>query len=84
MNRSKGYLVASGPDGSVEHETFTCAHCSAVVLVRVKAPAHELGGMCHQCDAMICSSCSATGKCEPFEKKIEAYERRHRFLQNVG
>lgn len=84
QGRARGHLLITGPDGTVEHDTFTCAHCQEVIVVKLRAAPEEMGGRCHHCDAMVCPGCAVTGRCEPFEKRIEEYERRHRFLSQVG
>jgi hypothetical protein len=86
QGRARGHLAITGPCGTVEHETFTCAHCSQVVMVPHRAAPDELGGRCHHCDAMVCPTCVQRdqGRCKPFEQRIEEYENRHRFLRSVG
>lgn len=84
MRNAGGYLLVTGPDGKVEHDTFTCAHCQRVVLVKVKAPASDCGGWCGRCAKCICPSCAAKPGCTPFEKKLERIEARARLLAAVG
>lgn len=86
QGRARGHVSITGPDGTIERETFTCAHCSQVVIIKLRATPEELGGRCHHCDAMVCPACVARdqGRCKPFEKRIEEYEARHRFLGQVG
>jgi len=80
--RQKGFLVESGPNGTVEHETFTCCHCNRPKVVPHRATPEEAGGFCMRCMQMTCHACGGTGRCEPFEKKIEAYEARSKMLQS--
>jgi hypothetical protein len=82
--RARGFSVEDGPDGRLENETFTCAHCNTVVDIPHRCPPDQLGGRCFQCDAMICSACVAVGACTPFERKLEQYEARDRFLRQAG
>jgi hypothetical protein len=79
-NNTKGYFEETGGDGysKVEGETYTCCHCNSVHDVIRGAPF----GMCHQCWKPVCDVCNAKGRCMPFEKKIEAYERRWRAAES--
>lgn len=84
MRRPGGYLAVFNPDGSKEeHDSFTCAHCQRVVLVRTKASAAECGGWCGRCAKPICPACAQKQGCTPFEKKLERIEARGRLLQAV-
>ncbi len=79
VSTAKGYLVETGPYGSVTVETFTCSHCNRVGEVRGRDMGRELLGVtCHSCFALVCPACANIAKCEPFEKKLEAIERRAR------
>lgn len=84
QGRTKGFRTVSGPNGTQEFETFTCAHCSHVVLVPHKAKPDDLGGICRPCMKMVCAKCCATGRCDPFEKKLKRMESRASFLQSVA
>ena len=78
LGMAKGYLVETGPLGSVTVETFTCSHCNRIGEVKGRQ-AHELLGVpCMACFALICPDCAKKAVCEPFEKKLEAIERRAR------
>lgn len=81
LGTAKGYLVETGPLGSVTVETFTCSHCNRMGEVRGREPGQLLGAPCMACFALICPGCAKLGKCEPFEKKLEAIERAARLLQ---
>jgi hypothetical protein len=83
VGRAKGYLVETGPFGSVESETFTCSHCNNVGTVKNRQDGQLLGVTCHACFSVICPNCARIGKCEPFEKKLEAIERRARLRASV-
>jgi hypothetical protein len=84
QGRARGHVSITGPNGTVEHETFTCAHCQHVVVVKSRATPDELGGRCGHCDAMVCPACARVGRCVPFERRIEQYEQRMRLLRQVG
>lgn len=75
---SRGYAVVVEPGKETrERDTFTCNHGNELIFVRSgqvnQAP------MCMHCMKPICLRCariaSVTGKCTPFEKKIEEMER---------
>ena len=78
VSTAKGYLVETGPYGSVTIETFTCSHCNRIGEVRARKEHELLGVTCHSCFALVCPGCASVGRCEPFEKKLEAMERRDR------
>jgi hypothetical protein len=63
----------------VEFDTLTCEHCN--VIVRVKT---DPGGFCRVCMRAICGRCADFGKCTPFEKKLDAYEKKMRFRASLG
>lgn len=84
QGRARGHLSIAGPTDTVEFETFTCAHCSRIIKIPHRAAPDEVGGRCGNCDAMVCPGCVRIGRCTPFEKKLEEYEARQRFLVNVG
>lgn len=81
MRNPHGHVAIYGPGQTIEHDTFTCVHCNAVVIVKAKAAAEDSGGWCLQCNRMICRACAGKG-CTPFEKKLEAYERRQAALRS--
>ena len=84
MRRPGGYAVITGPDGTVEADTFTCFHCQRIVHVPPKADPAQLGGMCYQCMKLVCPRCVGLGDCSPFERKLEAMERRADALRSYG
>ena len=91
MRRPQGYAQIVSPDGATvnfdririeripsgvyEADTFSCCHCNRVVHVPVKAPMDNVGSMCRNCMKMVCPTC-AEGPCVPFEKKLEAVEKK--------
>lgn len=79
MNRALGHVEVMGPNGSTVRETFTCCHCNGIKAV--PAPGEPMG-YCQRCHARECVPCATRleGRCTPFEKRLEAYERRQRML----
>jgi hypothetical protein len=91
MRNPQGYAVWTDPNLGVakERDTFTCSHCNNIVFVKPQASATDMGGWCGMCAKAICKFCVTNsereqGKCLPFEKKMEAMERRDRLLRAVG
>lgn len=80
-NRALGFSRECGPDGNVEVETFTCAHCLRIIEIEKGA---DIGKMCGPCHAMICPGCVKRGICDPFEKALERAEARARLHQAAG
>lgn len=79
MRRAQGYAVIVEPGkATVERDTFTCAHCNCVVFVEPMQAASDMGGWCMMCAKNTCTSCAGQLGCSPFERKIEALERRDR------
>ena len=99
MRNAGGYAFIVGADRSVvnfdgfrceevrleffEVDTFTCCHCNRVIHVKPFAPMDDFGSMCRNCMKMTCPTC-ADGPCVPFEKKLEAAEKRDRALRSYG
>ena len=84
MLKPGGYAVLSGPDGTKEADTFTCAHCQHIVHVKPLADAADSGGLCKVCMGLICSTCVDVGTCTPWQVQWEKMEARDRFLRSVG
>lgn len=78
MRRPGGYAVSIGDDGVKEFDTFTCCHCSVIVFLK---PNSDPGGFCRLCMKPACAKCADTGKCDPFEKKLEREERRAQLMR---
>ena len=80
MRNAGGYFICTGPEGVVEEgDTFTCCHCNSVVLVKPLVSMDKFGGFCTLCMKPTCPRCEHIGECVPFEKRLEAVERRARF-----
>lgn len=74
--RAQGYASWTGPETLVEADTITCCHCNALVIVHAKQDPSDLGGFCTLCSKHTCSKCAGAGKCVPFERRLDAMERR--------
>lgn len=84
MRRPQGYAVTTEADGKVlEEDTFTCGHCNTIVFVQPRQNPSEMGGFCRMCMGHTCATCAGIGTCEPFEKKMEAMERRDRLRRSI-
>lgn len=81
MRKPQGYAVWTGATATREADTVTCCHCNAVVLLT--APLDQLGGHCRLCDKPVCAACAGKA-CVPFERRLEAIERRGRLLAAAG
>ncbi len=79
-----GHEVSSGPFGNVEHETFTCGHCSSITTIPHRADPASCGGMCRHCSRLVCPGCARAGRCTPIEARLEAQLARQQFLKQVG
>ena len=96
FRKPQGYVrvYASPGEAPTEADTFTCAHCQRIVTVSPLLPPEDMGGMCKQCSdggktshGLICKKCHglyAKHGCVSFMQKVEAVEKRHRFLVSVG
>lgn len=85
MLKPGGYAFSFDPGGiRQEADTFTCAHCCTIVIVKPKCDPCDLGGLCRLCDKMICPPCVDLGRCDPLEKKLERAEAKDRALRSYG
>lgn len=85
IGRVDGYLHIAQADGKViEHDTFSCGHCSRVVVVPPKADPASLGGWCWSCTTLLCPTCAAQPACVPLERWLQRQESRDQFLRSVG
>jgi hypothetical protein len=81
--RGFGELSGMGEFAGDAQETFTCAHCNRVWL----KDASEDPPICHVENLPICLKCAGEAVvhgCAPFEKKLEAYERREAMFREMG
>ena len=76
--RQDGYLVITGPQGTVERDTIQCCHCQAHYIVQPGSGKRR--GWCTMCSAPTCGK-PACAPCVPFEKKLDAFERREKLMQ---
>jgi hypothetical protein len=71
------------PNGEVEVETSTCAHCQNVTDIPNRRTMMDKVDVCRNCMRLICLSC--VGKpCVPWLKKLEIMEARSRMLKDMG
>lgn len=85
MKHAGNWHCITNENGSIrEQDSFTCGHCSKIVLVGPKQKGEDIGGMCKICYNLICGPCADLGICEPFEKKLEKQEARDRFRRQAG
>ena len=78
-SKGKGVLLFSPHDSDKDQgqHTITCCHCNHVFIIQPGSGKER--GWCFMCGASTCGDrrCSpALNGCAPFEKKLEAYERR--------
>ena len=78
--RQDGYLIITGPEGTLERDTLQCVHCNKHWIVQPGSG--KIRGWCTLCMGTTCGG-SACAVCIPFEKKLEAQERRERLLLSM-
>lgn len=85
MIQATGYATIIGHKGTVETDTYTCAHCNSARYLNSTDPkvVCDPGGVCRSCMAQICSQCLAK-ECLAFEKKLDLYERRQNLFKAMG
>lgn len=80
MRRGTGVGVVTDPalGRAQEMDTFTCAHCQTIVFLHERDGSRKAdqGGFCVPCFKPVCGPCADNGRCTPFERKLEQYERR--------
>lgn len=86
MPRAQGYAMIVGPERTAEADTITCAHCQRVVFLHNQdgTKKADVAVRCGMCDRLMCVPCAEKARCEPFEKKLEAIERRGRLIAAMG
>ena len=84
---TRGFISDQGPDGERITETFTCCHCNVIVALDPREPP----AICMPCFKRVCEKCHADGRCMPFERKLERFEKRVNeqvsrgvFLRSIG
>ena len=83
MRKGSGYVLVSDPDGGGrESDCFTCVHCQRIVEVPPKATAKSVG-WCLRCDKPICRRCADDGNCKPWDRQMDAMERRDRLYRDM-
>jgi hypothetical protein len=89
MRNPQGYSILCTEYGEIrECDTFTCNHCSYVVMVAPRMKPEEMGGFCKVCMGLICKDCydqvMKGAGCSPWLKKLETIEAKDRFLRQCG
>ena len=82
MRNPGGYASTWGVgwgDLDTEADTFTCGHCQRIVTVKPKCDPADAGGLCYQCDALVCTRCADAGICVPFEEMLARMEARRSY-----
>jgi hypothetical protein len=75
MLRPGGYSILIDPEtGTVENDTFTCAHGQKVTFLKPFVRADEQGGFCRKCMSLVCKDCAGKG-CNPIMKQVEEWEK---------
>jgi hypothetical protein len=86
--RAQGYAQLVDFDGKTvaECDTFTCCHCNRVVRLGNADGTKKQGVAVHctMCGRVGCVPCAETGRCEPFEKLLDAIENRGRLFDAAG
>lgn len=89
MRRALG-VILSADETKVELETFTCGHCNSIVRMQPQVSLQKLDmairqgketrdiRRCGGCDSLICPTCHKKPTCTPFERVLDAMERRAR------
>lgn len=91
MRNPSGYATIVDPDRpTVERDTASCGHCQQVIFTKPGSAAtvylifdraswrwrEEAGAFCRVCMRPVCLACHDQGRCTPWERRIEAAERR--------
>ena len=66
-----------GGTGTFESSTYTCSHCSAVVVMNPERKRER--ARCWNCDHVLCDQCGALAKtqaCVPMAKRLEEGQTR--------
>lgn len=73
MRNPHGCLIMGGGDGpDLEMDTITCTHCNTVVMLEQDM---SNAGFCLKCMDHICGKCADDGRCVPFLKQLELFEK---------
>src|ERR1700722_11982274 len=99
MRNPGGYVVITSPEtqrvrfdrlrceeirsGTFEADTITCFHCSRIIHIKPRMDPADMGGLCKICMKFICPACVGLG-CTPFEKRLEAMEKRDIARRSYG
>ena len=67
-----------------EWDTVGCKHCQQILKLAKRPKQREARYWCTRCNGHICQRCAATGRCEPFMRKVEAAHRSADFARRAG
>lgn len=79
-----GYATFQGEEGHLrEADTYTCAHCQFVTILKPREPPHAT---CKSCMGFICAKCygrlTLGEMCRPTERRLAEYEKKLRDALN--
>jgi hypothetical protein len=83
MRQAGGVILCTDVYGTTEMDTFTCASCNNIIIVRPGAKAEELGGLDWYTGKLICAPC-VDGDRSPFEEKLKKQEAQYHALRSYG
>ena len=79
MRGPRGYITITEPGKAlIERDTGQCPHCSGIIELVPGQSGGVESRWCSQCGKHICARCAQHATCRPFEKWLEAVERRAR------
>jgi hypothetical protein len=77
IRRPHGVLLATHFDGTLEErDILVCCHCQYTWAVMPGSGRRR--GWCIRCDALVCGKQRCMAECAPFERWLEAVERKAR------
>jgi hypothetical protein len=85
MLRPDGVFICTDASGRETHvDVYRCGHCGLPKAVRTKSRDDDIGGFCRVCTTNVCPACMVSGRCDPFEQRIERQEARGRAMRSYG
>lgn len=80
MGLGDGYMIITDPAGVFEADTLQCVHCNCHYVVRPGSGKRR--GWCTLCAGTTCGAAPCIS-CTPFEKRLDAFERRERLMNSL-
>jgi hypothetical protein len=80
MGIEDGYLIITGPDGTLERDTVQCAHCNKHYVVRPGSGKRR--GWCTMCARATCGAQKCI-PCIPFERQLDLFEAKERSIRSM-